>query len=404
MLARNLKPLTRAPRIIGPILTLLFTACASTPETQQTATEPAAPQSAPSAAMTPMAPETEIEAPESAQPPASEVKVAPTAPQTYVVVEGDTLWDISTRFLQEPWYWPEIWHENPQIKNPHLIYPGDVLSLYYVGGKPHLQVTGGPRVSGQAGAGLGTVKLKPRVRVASIDQADKAIPIRAIRQFIFEPKVVTKKQLDKAPYIVGGEDYRLIYGNSDVVYVRGLNRKDGNTRYSVIRPGEPLHDPHSGKLLGYNTLPVGDLSITKQGDPATGRLSNVKREALEGDRLFAHTDRPEEHSFFPHPPPETVNGSVISLYDAISMIGQLQVAVVNLGTRDGIDKGTVLTSYQRGPVVYDPHAEGFRRPKVKLPDEESGVMMVFQALDELSYALVMEAYRPIREGDDVRSP
>jgi hypothetical protein len=352
-----------------------------------------------------MAPETEIEATGSAQPPASEAKIAPTAPQTYVVVEGDTLWDISKRFLQEPWYWPEIWHENPQIKNPHLIYPGDVLTLYYVGGKPRLQVTGGPRVPGQAGAGYGTVKLKPRIRVAPIDQAKKAIPIRAIRHLIFHPQVVTKKQLDKAPYIVGGEDYRLIYGNSDVVYVRGLEeRQDGNTRYSVIRPGAPLHDPSSGKLLGYNTLPVGDLSITKPGDPATGRLSNVKREALEGDRLFAHTDTPEERSLFPHPPPKAVEGSVVSLYDAISMIGQLQVAVVNLGTRDGIDKGTVLTSYQRGPVVYDPHAIGFRRPKVKLPDEESSVMMVFQAFDEISYALVMEAYRPIREGDDVRSP
>ncbi len=351
-----------------------------------------------------MGPETEIEATASAQPPAEAVKLASTAPQTYVVKEGDTLWDISKKFLQEPWYWPEIWHENPQIKNPHLIYPGDVLTLYYVGGRPRLQVTGGPRVPGQAGAAYGTVKLKPRVRVVPIDQAEKAIPIRAIRHLIFHPQVVTKKQLDKAPYIVGGEDYRLIYGNSDLVYVRGLKGKEGITRFSVIRPGESLHDPRTGELLGYNALPVGDLRITAPGDPATGRLSNVKREALEGDRLFAHTDTPEERSFFPHPPPKGVEGAIVSLYDAISMIGQLQVAVVNLGTRDGVDKGTVLASYQRGPVVYDPHAEGFRRAKVKLPDEESSVMMVFQAFDEISYALVMEAYRPIRAGDDVRSP
>ena len=196
-----------------------------------------------------------------------EVEFKASAPEQYTVVPGDTLWDISNRFLVQPWYWPEIWYHNPQVQNPHLIYPGDVLTIFYVGGKPYLTVGGGPRVT----------KLSPRVRSADIDAQTYGIPIPAIQQFIIRPRVVSEETLDTAPYILSSVDERLAFGAGDHVYVRGFD-ENPQEQYTVFRKGEALYDPESEELLGFEAIVVGDGEIIRVDDPATLNLTqlNVK--------------------------------------------------------------------------------------------------------------------------------
>lgn len=369
------------------ILALIGSGCATTP---QPAPEPAAPP-VQDAAPPPAAP---------APKPVPQAAVKPSAPERYVVKKGDTLWDIATTFLKDPWYWPEIWHVNPQIANPHLIYPGDVITLYYIDGRPYLSVNGGPRVA--APAGIPTERISPQVRIEPLDRQAAEIPIQAINSFIVRPRVVSKELLEEAPYIVDSEDERLIYGAGDRVYVRGLERDPQTARYSVFRPGDALRDPNTGELLGYEAIHVGEANLVAYGRPSTVVLTDTVREALRGDRLLPvedHLDR----SFVPHAPSLERDGEVISLFDAISQIGQNQVAVINLGARDGIEPGHVLAVYQAGRSVRDPYAPAARR-ELTLPEERIGVMMVFRSFDKVSYALVMESLRPVQVGDAARQP
>lgn len=326
------------------------------------------------------------------------LEIRESAPTTYVVKPGDTLWDISAEYLYEPWFWPEIWHVNQQIRNPHLIFPGDVLTLYYDGDRPRVQVTGGPRI-----AGLETVRLGPQIRVEAIDERSNEIPIQAIQEFIIHPLVVTKSDLDAAPYVVGGEEYRLIFGNEDSLYVRNLAEAEAGTGYNIVRGDSEVYDPRTGDLLGYTTTPVGDARLLRSGDPATLRFLNPKREALAGDKLFRQDAGEDQSAFIPHPPAEDIDASVVSLFDAISMIGALQIAVISAGERDGVDKGSVFTVWEAGLKVDDPFAPANKR-SVRLPEERAGTVMVFQTFDKISYALVMDANRPIQYGDAVRTP
>jgi hypothetical protein len=336
------------------------------------------------------------------QPP---VRIKSSAPSHYTVVKGDTLWDIASKFLLDPWYWPEIWHVNPQIENPHLIYPGDVLTLYYVQGRPYVRVSGGPRTTADANRNEQKIsRLAPRVRTEALDTDNHLLPVQAIRQFIFRPRIVTKEQLEQAPYIVGSQDNRLIYGADDIVYVRGLERIAGNDRYSVFRAGKVFRDPLTDELLGYEALPVGDASLIKEGETSTVRLARTEREALLGDRLLPFDEQDEDRTFAPRSPSNSVNGQVISLSDAISQIGAYQIAVLNLGHRNGIEKGHVLAVYESGRVVTDPFTKDRLARKVTLPDEKMGIVMVFRTFENVSYALVMEAARPVRVGNAVRNP
>lgn len=372
------------------ILALIGSGCASTP------------QPAPPVAEQPVA-ETMpvVEAPQPA--PAVEVALRPSAPQEYVVKKGDTLWDIASTFLRDPWYWPEIWHVNPQIANPHLIYPGDVITLFYIGGRPYLGVNGGPRVEAGAAApaGLPTERLSPQVRVEALDRGLTEVPVQAIRQFIVRPRVVTEEVLKRAPYIVDSQDRRLIYGAGDQVYVRGLQRSEEALRFSVFRPGKQLRDPKTNELLGYEAVHVGDATVVALGETSTVVLTDTVREALRGDRLLP-IEEDFDRNFIPHAPETDARGSVISLFDAISQIGQNQVAVINLGARDGMEKGHVLSILQAGRTVRD--SFGRAQEKLVLPEERTGLMMVFRTFDKVSYALIMESTRPIEVGDAVERP
>lgn len=395
MLQPRFRPINPLATVFA-IVTLFAAGCASInklppPEVVQAQPTPQAEVAAPRVTPAPAA-EPVMATPERA------MEINPAAPESYVVQKGDTLWDISAKFLKDPWYWPEIWHVNTQIENPHLIYPGDVLSLYYVGGKPYLQVTGGPRI------GTGRTRLSPRIRAQALDAIDTALPVQAIQQLIIHPRVLPKEVLDSAPYVVGSHDNRLIYGANDKVYVRRLEGAAPGNRYTVLRPGKPLHDPVTDELLGYEAIQVADATVVRGGDPATVALTQTKRETLKGDRLLPYDTNDENRNFVPRPPAEDVGGTIISLFDALSQIGQHQVAVMNLGTHDGVERGHVFAVYEAGRVINDAYAEGKESKRVRLPDEKTAVVMIFRPFEKVSYALVMDAERPIHIGDTVRAP
>ena len=324
------------------------------------------------------------------------VEFRASAPEQYTVVSGDTLWDLSNRFLVDPWYWPEIWYLNPQINNPHLIYPGDVVILFYVSGKPYLTVGDGPRITGAE-------RLSPRIRAEDIGADDYGIPIQAIQQFITRPRVVSEETLDSAPYIVGSQEERLAYGSGDRVYVRGFEG-DPESKYTVFRKCDDLVDPKSGELLGYEAIMVGDGDIVRVGDPATLDLSNTNREALRGDRLLPSDFTELDTEFVPHAPDADIRGNIISLFDALSQVGQFQVITLNLGDRDGIEKGHVFAVNQAGRVIADPFTKPGSLVDIQLPEESIGIAMVFRTFEKVSYALIMETTRAIQIGDSVTRP
>lgn len=320
----------------------------------------------------------------------SSVALNPSHPDEYTVVKGDTLWDISARFLSKPWLWPEVWYANPQIQNPHLIYPGDVISLVYVDGRPQLRLRRG-----------GSDKLSPQVRSTPLDAAIPTIPIDAIQQFLNHSRVVSQQEIDAAPYIVESADEHLITGAGDRVYVRGLTSAETNA-FSVYRRGQVYRDPDSNEELGVEALFIGDANLQRFGDPSTLQLVRTTREAVIGDRLFPVDADEIQRNFQPHAPAD-MHGRIIAVVDGVTQIGQHQVVVLNRGTRDGMEVGHVLAISQAGSTVAD-KVSGKRGDTVTLPDERAGVLMVFRCFERVSYALIMSATRPIHVLDKVDNP
>jgi hypothetical protein len=336
----------------------------------------------------------------------SGIPVTADAPDEYVVKPGDTLWDISKVFLRDAWYWPEIWYLNPQVSNPHLIYPGDVLKLVYVDGKPRLTLA--ERAEGSSGAR----RLSPQVRREPLSQAITAIPYDVVASFMGRPTLLEKDQVRRAPYVVAMRDGHIIGAAGNEIYGRGIGEAPVDTRYSVIHIEERLYDPENGDLLGYSGMYVGSGPVATQGDPAKLLLTDSAREALQGDKLFAeHVD--VNVDFVPHAPEADIDARIIAVRSH-TIMGQYQVVALNRGTSSGLEPGHVLAIYQAGDAVRDSYAKGglgagssmksmFSR-KVRLPDERAGVLMVFKSFDRMSYALIMEATREVRQGDFARNP
>jgi len=324
---------------------------------------------------------------------ADDIALRPGHPERYVVVKGDTLWDISARFLESPWRWPEVWSFNPQIENPHLIYPGDVVSLEYdESGKPMLRVE-----RGQA-----TVKFSPKVRTTRIDKPISTIPLDAISQFLGKPRVVSKSEINNAAYVIAGTENRIIAGEGDIIYARGIVN-GGDTDFTILRIGDAYHNPGSSGVLGYEALHVADAKVIEFGDPATIRIVKANREVLLGDRLVPKRDYGLDQTFIPHAPESAIEGQIISVIDGVSVIGQYQTVVINRGEQDGIETGHVLAVYQTGKKVRD--TRDLRSSStVRLPDTKAGILMVIHTFDRVSYALVMEADRDMRIYDYVRNP
>jgi hypothetical protein len=338
--------------------------------------------------------------------PVETVVYEPEYPQTYIVQEGDTLWDISSVFLRDPWYWPEIWFKNPQIENPHLIYPGDTLAIVYVGGERRVQLLSrgtADTVTSQTTGGLQVVKINPRVRSKSIDATIPSIPIESIRHLLERPMIIDEDTLKNSAYVLSSLDNHLINSLDDKLYVRNLDTSSGTGRYHIYRPNRPLYDPITNELLGYEALYVGESKLLLSGDPASVRVTESEREILRDDRVMPLDHVNFERDFYPRPPSTEVSGEIVALLDAISKSGAYQTIAINLGNRDGVESGNVLRILRSGDIVPDKN-EANPEFTVRLPDEQIGVAMIIRSFEKMSYALIMEADMPISVKDYVESP
>lgn len=322
---------------------------------------------------------------------ADEIELNPVHPESYMVVRGDTLWDIAGRFLKNPWQWPEIWHDNPQISNPHWIYPGDVLTLTYVDGKPRLQVE---RPS--------ELRLSPQVRVSPLAEAIPTIPMNAIRPFLTYPKVVNAGELESAPYVVGFSEEHIAGGPGDRVYVRSV--VDGGTGgFMVFRTGNPYKDAETGEILGYEALYVASADLLRSGDPATLLLTQANRETVIGDRILPIEMENIQMVYEPHAPTKPIMGHIISVIDGVTQIGQYQIVVIDRGTADGIETGHVLDIFQSGRKERDIVSRKYGEI-VNLPPEKAGLLMIFRPFERVSFALIMKATRAVHLFDAVQTP
>ncbi|MET0280628.1 MAG: LysM peptidoglycan-binding domain-containing protein [Steroidobacteraceae bacterium] len=391
-----------AALVAGLSALTLVAGCQSTPPES----EAPRPLSVPAAAAD-QAPETAIDAalaregsgPAPAAAPAAAGPVLnPNAPLSYTVKRGDTLWDISAMFLRDPWLWPEIWHVNPTVSNPHLIYPGDVLTLAYgADGRPQISLARGD-----------AVHVYPLVRSSAADGPISSIPYEAIASFLGRPSIISKDDLLHAARVAGLRDSHLVASIGHDIYVKGLEER-GPGRYSVVRLGEELKDPQTGKVLGY----MGTFAASAQVD-TVAKLSKAavvesSRETVAGDLVFAEDLQTVSTDIVPHAPAGDVDGQIMAVVDGVSLIGQYQVVAINRGSRHGLETGHVLAIDQKGEVVMD---GGCKRTgtswclgkSLQLPDERAGTMLVFKTYDAMSYALIVATTAPVRVADRVRTP
>lgn len=365
------------------------------PMDELTATEAAAtaagtPATAESAAGTQASPDSSI--------------VNPNAPKHYTVKRGDTLWGIASMFLRDPWLWPEVWIINPQVANPHLIYPGDTLALGYGrDGRPQIRLEQG-----------GAARLEPRLRSSPMDNAIPTIPYSAIAAFLSRPTVLSAEQMRNAAHVVAFRDQHVVAGTGHEIYISDLKAAQ-NGRYSIVHIDDELRDPDDGKVVGYEGVYTATALVSKPGQPTKALLIDAARETLQGDKVLA-ADLDVPLNFMLRAPRNEVHGRIISVIDGTQLIGQYQIVVINRGKRHGIDAGHVLAVDQAGEVIRDVYGgqSGMSRyfgqvgsslaPKVRLPDERAGTMLVFKSFDRVSYALIIGASNAIHVGDIVHNP
>lgn len=332
-------------------------------------------------------------------------ELAPDAPDSYTVKRGDTLWGISQIFLRSPWRWPELWGMNlEQIRNPHLIYPGQMLVLVKSDGRARLEM--GRAVEG------GTQKLSPRARAAGIDRGPIGpIAMHLIQPFLNDAVVLDNNELESAPRIVAGREGRVLLGRGDIAYVRGdlPPRRD----WQVFRQAKALRDPASGEVLGYEAAFVGSAEYIQPGRtqpgaentteivPATFNLVSLRQEAGVGDRLAAAPPR-DDSLYVPHSPAAPLEALVVSIYGDGLHAGQNQIVSVNRGKSTGMEAGHVLAIWRAGSLVRD--AEDPQRQAVRLPDERNGNLFIFRVFNKVSYGLILSSETPVRTGDRITQP
>jgi len=333
--------------------------------------------------------------------------INPNAPKSYVVKRGDTLWGISSMFLRDPWLWPEVWYINPQVANPHLIYPGDTLSLAYgADGRPQIRLM-------QGGSGA---RLDPRLRMDPIDGAIPTIPYQAIAAFLSRPSLLTPEQVKELPYILAFRDRHEVAGSGNELYIRNLEAAN-NSRFSIVHVGDPLRDPDDGKVIGYQGIYTGTALVSKKdGEVTKAVLVDSARETLRGDKVMP-SDNDIPLNFQPMAPRGNVSGQIIAVVDGTDLIGQYQIVAINRGQRDGIGNGTVLAVDQRGEKVRDVYGHGVASltrgvqdvgtsfaHKVQLPTERIATVLIFKTFNRMSYGLVLGASDTIALHDIVRNP
>ena len=347
--------------------------------------------------------------------------LAPNAPDEYTVRPGDTLWAISRLYLQKPWRWPELWGMNiAEIRNPHLIYPGQMLFLDKSGGRARLSTR-----RGGGGDAVGTIKLSPRTRYESL--SGLALPTlkpSLIEPFLSEPVIIDDDSLLLAPRIVAGNDNRVLLARGDRAYARGdakaplLEKPGPINQYRVFRNATPLKDPATAEILGYEAQYLGKVQLQRGEStesqmqdgkevvsvvPATIDVVAAREEMRAGDRLLPEPAR-QLVSYVPRAPQQTVtNGRIVSVYgNAVTFAAQNQVVAINKGIRDGMESGHVLAILKNGETIVD--RTGGARETLKLPNERIGLLMVFRTFEKASYALVLEINDTPKAGDLLVNP
>ena len=330
------------------------------------------------------------------------------APDVYTVKTRDTLWDISKMYLKSPWRWPELWGMNlDEVRNPHLIFPGQVLYLDKSDGRARLRMGGDPN-----GGPAGDAKLSPKVRSKDVAlEGISSIPFNLIEPFLNEAVIFETNQLVDAPRIVATQEGRVLLSRGDTAYVRGDLGQD--REYRIFREPKPLLDPTTKKVLGFEATYVGSSEYTVQGQtrtdakgqveivPATFTVTSIRQEAGIGDRLSPVPSR-EYTNYAPHPPAGPVSGQIVSIYGDGLTAGQNQIVSINKGADDGMERGHVLALYRDGKVVVDETDKS--RPKIKLPDERHGLLFVFRVFEHMSYALILSVKEPVAAGDRFTQP
>ncbi|WP_083459503.1 LysM peptidoglycan-binding domain-containing protein [Amantichitinum ursilacus] len=321
------------------------------------------------------------------------------APDRYVVVKGDTLWAISGHFLKQPWRWPEIWRMNKdEIKNPHWIYPGDVVLLDRTGGTPRLRL-----LKDGSGGGRNEVKLSPSGRISPLDNnAVPSIPLLAIRPFLNKPLVIEENELLNAPRVAAGPDERVVFAVGDRVYAVNLQGKEGDV-WQAYRPGAPLidpDDPEHKRVIGHQVDYLGDLRLDKNGDVATLRVLSSKEEIGVGARLVRATEE-TYMNYAPHAPAQQVRGKVVSAYGGVADAGPYTTLVINRGSADGLDVGSVLVTWKSGRPI---KKEDKNEPDRFTPPEQSGNLFVYRVFPHFSYGLLLDSTLPVNTADEVTSP
>jgi hypothetical protein len=319
------------------------------------------------------------------------VELNEDVPETYIVKKGDTLWGISGMYLKKPWLWPELWDANPQIDNPHLIYPGDELYLVWVNGQPRLRMRRG-----------GEVKLSPTMRVGELDLAIPIIPLDQIGPWLKRNRVMDAEGINNSAYIVAQDERALIGGPGDTIYGRGPF-PDDERLYGIYRIGQNYIDPVTKEYLGYQVQDIGSAKLMSSNRDAVTSLeiARITEEVRIGDRLLPQEERILDASFHPQAPEQEIEGGVmIAVEGGLTQIGDMSVVVINKGKRDGLRIGNVLAVYQAGKHAYDKVAKS----NVVLPDTRAGLAMVFESYEKVSYAIILKTTRPLEIFDLVKNP
>ena len=331
-----------------------------------------------------------------AQPPSSNSPALNNdVPLNYVVQQGDTLWGISGVYLQEAWRWPELWDTNPQLDNPHRIYPGDVLALRWEGGRPRLGLSS-----------RGGLKLSPNVRSQSLDTAIPPIPRDQIDPFLRNNRILESGAFSDLPYVIAGDAQRIISGLGDRIYVRGPVAS-GDQVFGIIREGSPVIDPTTQEVLGITALDIGSASLTSGGTEGSSdavkefEITRMTEEIRIGDRLIPLQAGIMDAFFQPKSPGvEIENGFMVAVNSGVTQIGPMSIVTINRGDREAVMVGDVFAIYQTGEIVQDP----VKQEMVALPDVRAGVLMVFAVYEKASFGLVLTATRPLAVGDKIRNP